>query len=152
MKIMKMVIQEFEKGNIILFYSCKYKRRLNFNKKPKYKRVDFNIMKYDCRTDKGKIGIIVYFEPRDKYPYSYDRVILDTEGYKRTTRNIIKCSPNIIDLIEVGDYVNGLKVDKKYKDRVVINTRDEIIVWFEYQIKTIVTKEQFESMEYKVGE
>lgn len=66
-------------------------------------------------------------------------------------KNVIS-SPDIIDLIEVGDYVNGLKVDKKYKDRVVINTRDEIIVWFEYQIKTIVTKEQFESMEYKVGE
>ena len=23
-----------------------------------------------CRTDKGKIGKIVHFEPRDKYPYS----------------------------------------------------------------------------------
>ena len=54
--------------------------------------------------------------------------------------------------MKVGDYVNGLKVDKKYEDRVVINTRDEIIVWFEYQIKSIVTKEQFESMECKVKE
>ena len=62
---------------------------------------------------------------------------------------IVKSSPNIIDLIEVGDYVNGLKVDKKYEDRVVINTRDDIIVWFEYQIKSIVTKQQFEAMEYK---
>ena len=53
MKIMKMVMQEFEDGNIILFYSCNYKRRLNFNKKPKYKRVDFNIMKY-YKLQKGE--------------------------------------------------------------------------------------------------
>lgn len=72
-------------------------------------------------------------------------------GCRFTDKDLPKSSPNIIDLIEVGDYVNGLKVEKKYEDRVVINTRDEIIVWFEYQIKSIVTKEQFKSMEYKVG-
>ena len=72
------------------------------------------------------------------------------ETFKLDTNDVIKSSPNIIDLIEKGDYVNGLKVNKKYEDRVVINTRDEIIVWFEYQIKSIVTKEQFKSMEYKI--
>lgn len=46
MKIMNMVKQEFEKGNIIVFYYCKYKRRLNFNKKPKYKSTYFNISNY----------------------------------------------------------------------------------------------------------
>lgn len=102
-----------------------------------------------CRTDKGKIGKIVHFEPRDKYPYSYDRVILDTEGHKRTTRNIIKCSSNIIDLIEVGDYVNGFYViNKPFNQRIHTEFDD----FFEEDIKSIVTKEQFESMEYKVKE
>ena len=118
-----------------------------------------------CRTDKGKIGKIVHFEPRDKYPYSYDRVILDTEGYKRTTRNIIKCSEEIIDLIEAGDYVNGYKVEKVEKvknkelgKKVVLDTN--FIIAYDYDtdyiynknIKSIVTKECFENMEYKVKE
>lgn len=106
-----------------------------------------------CRTDKGKIGKIVHFEPRDKYPYSYDRVILDTEGHKRTTRNIIKCSENIIDLIEVGDYVDRLRVVDKEDNYIVVETFDErIIITKEEDIKSIVTKEQFEQMAYKVGE
>ena len=105
-----------------------------------------------CRTDKGKIGKIVHFEPRDKYPYSYDRVILDTEGHKRTTRNIIKCSPNIIDLIEVGDYVNGEEIIQVINDGKMSRVKSIDGTYFENDIKSIVTKEQFESMEYKVKE
>ena len=75
----------------------------------------------------------------------------------------LKSSPNIIDLIEVGDYVNGMEVtridgtrwdendlhcycehngDENWK-QAMIPAKD---------IKSIVTKEQFESMEYKVKE
>ena len=71
---------------------------------------------------------------------------------------ILKHSKNIIDLIEVGDYVNGYKVI----DKDDINTgcmceiyllEDDGIygIWDE-NIKSIVTKEMFESVEYKVGE
>ena len=75
---------------------------------------------------------------------------------------ITKHSRDIIDLIEVGDYVNGKKVkqiamfegfpdypkliftDKKYLiPGETIENKD---------IKTIVTHEQFESIEYKVEE
>lgn len=65
---------------------------------------------------------------------------------------IIKSSPNIIDLIEVGDYVNGEFVEE-IKNNVIYNnyncfgapyTRIE-----EEDIRSIVTKEQFEAMEYK---
>lgn len=57
----------------------------------------------------------------------------------------IKSSPNIIDLIEVGDYVNGNKVTDI---NGIIYVKD---VGFleEIEIKSIVTKEQFEAMEYK---
>ena len=64
----------------------------------------------------------------------------------------IKHSKNIIDLIEVGDYVNGryVKEIKQYKDGKYILALIGIIG--EQDIKTIVTHEQFESIEYKVEE
>ena len=63
---------------------------------------------------------------------------------------IIKSSPNIIDLIEVGDYVNGVIVTQSYIDNIKHIAPE--IKENNYGIKSIVTKEQFESMEYKVGE
>ena len=62
---------------------------------------------------------------------------------------IIKASYNIIDLIEVGDYVNGYEVTSK--DQFLgFGNHD----WYmlDNEIKSIVTKEQFESMSYKVGD
>lgn len=68
-----------------------------------------------------------------------------------------KTSPNIIDLIEVGDYVNGVEVIDKYKfgeqqRLVMIQTMEygyenEML---EEHIKSIVTKEQFKAMEYEL--
>lgn len=67
---------------------------------------------------------------------------------------IINASHNIIDLIEVGDYVNGHEVKSKQSGvkRIDIG-EDENYVWlYENDIKSIVTKEQFENMEYRTGE
>ena len=71
---------------------------------------------------------------------------------------IIKSSPNIIDLIEVGDYVNGRYVDK-YQGKLgnfceLPNGKWEFIEISNehYLISSIVTREMFESMEYKVGD
>ena len=67
--------------------------------------------------------------------------------------NIIKSSTNIIDLIEVGDYVNGIKVNNV--DNSILIFYDSDGDWYitnSKDIKSIVTKEQFESMEYKIGE
>ena len=70
---------------------------------------------------------------------------------------IIKASHNIIDLIEVGDYVNGYPVYEiiDYPDNtraIVIADDNKSIIWEESSqyIKSIVTKEQFESMSYEV--
>ena len=65
--------------------------------------------------------------------------------------DIINASHNIIDLIEVGDYVNGWKVlywtdGTKIVDDGYATNLDKI------DIKSIVTKEQMEQMAYKVGE
>ena len=70
---------------------------------------------------------------------------------------IIKASHNIIDLIQVGDYVNGEKVGyiddcdgamkEYYYDYEDIEK--DCGHYFE-EIKSIVTKEQMESMKYEV--
>lgn len=79
--------------------------------------------------------------------------------YENEVYTIAKASHNIIDLIEVGDYVNGEKVG--YIDNCNGAMRE---YYYDYEdakidvghlfeeIETIVTKEQFESMSYKVGE
>lgn len=81
------------------------------------------------RTSKGKI-----------FKYGKGRAYLGKDN------RIVKHSFNIIDLIETGDYVNGYKVleieDSIYKNSKRILIQDDI--------KTIVTKEQFEAMEYEV--
>ena len=69
--------------------------------------------------------------------------------------NVIKSSPNIIDLIEVGDYVNGCKVDDIRPTHLYCNQDDEddfCEIIFQDNIKSIVTHEQFSQMEYKLGE
>lgn len=69
-----------------------------------------------------------------------------------TEKYIIKASYNIINLIEVGDYVNDLKVHgiTDYGLEVyMFGDAHEILE--ENEIKTIVTKEQFSQMEYKIG-
>lgn len=75
--------------------------------------------------------------------------------------NKIKHSLNIIDLIEEGDYVNGMKVFEVMKNPETDDIKEHLIVFvneiknelytiYGNEIKSIVTKEQFESMEYKL--
>jgi len=71
----------------------------------------------------------------------------------------LKASHNLIDLIEVGDYVNGYKItsiEEGNRRNKWVYAEDEdgyLIKSFPPKnIKSIVTKEQFSSMEYKVSE
>ena len=101
--------------------------------------------------------------------YNEDKIELDNvnafgiKGVCYMAENIIKSSPNIIDLIEVGDYVNGQLVKHIAYFEGVEEPVKKLIFADEYhliptevceqnEIKSIVTKEQFESMEYKIGE
>ncbi len=84
------------------------------------------------------------------------------ETFRLDTNDVIKSSPNIIDLIEVGDYVNGYLVkdiDYAFDDVVMNNKNARIVPYIDCNkdkyiddIKSIVTKEQFSQMEYKLGE
>ena len=78
-----------------------------------------------------------------------------------SSNEILKASHNIIDLIEEGDYVNGLQVieikQHLHNDIEIVLSNGEFKWSFsknesDYDIKSIVTKEQFESMSYKVKE
>lgn len=64
---------------------------------------------------------------------------------------LTKASYNIIDLIEVGDYVNGERV--AVIEEGIVKTGNEVCKTYIHNswIKSIVTKEQFSQMEYKVG-
>ena len=67
---------------------------------------------------------------------------------------IIKSSPNIIDLIEEGDYVNGeiarLKIYNSNEAVGLILGEYDTHINFVEDIKSIITREQFEAMKYIV--
>lgn len=113
------------------------------------------------RTETGQIGKITNFDG------SMARV--DTDKfitYKNFNSEITKASHNIIDLIQVGDYVNGEKVLEtnckwEYMDDDSDTGVNEVYdglelqkgrIYFEYEIETVITKEQMEQMAYKVEE
>lgn len=58
-------------------------------------------------------------------------------------------SDNLIDLIEEGDYVNGYRVTYVYPNLIKVDSTD---IWeiHPHDIKSIVTKEQFNSVKYEV--
>ena len=80
-----------------------------------------------------------------------------SNGTFANIENIKKFSYNIIDILEVGDYVNGSKVQEIGEGYVEIEeysglNNDMPFVVKTEDIKSIVTKKQFEQMAYKVGE
>ena len=109
------------------------------------------------RTKSGGIGKIIEIDNNA----SCSHIITDNEtfglGWDGEQVNwdfiteFVKSSPNIIDLIEVGDYVNGVKITKiKEGKPFVEDYNDPHFSYYFDDIYSIVTKEQFESMEYKV--
>lgn len=104
----------------------------------------------------GKNDDVRYYYPNAYISDTYLEINEDTEYLYE--EDILKASHNIIDLIEVGDYVNGSKVYYCYcadedSTGLFIDT-EKGRQWLDKpsQIKTVVTKEQFESMRYVVNE
>ena len=114
-------------------------------------------VKFKTLSNQVKVGQIQLI---DNSIYELDNNEVTADKY------IVKASYNIIDILECGDYVNGSKVI----DISIIGKDKEKWVWVEQmedtdnkygddyvgynneQIKSIVTKEQFEQMAYKVEE
>ena len=110
------------------------------------------------RFENGTITKINSFSEKDNPLFN---ILINAQYYNSS--DIKVSSPNIIDLIEVGDYVNGHKVfddmradtDDYGNDFIEIGIESDCMLNHyirEEDIKSIVTKEQLESMQYKVGE
>lgn len=98
------------------------------------------------RTKTGKIDKVINNNYYISEYIECEKGIVDKE-------NIVKHSFNIIDLIEVGDFVNGMKVDdiskiqrfnKPIQKCLWANINDGYDIINE-EIKTILTKEQMEA-------
>ena len=103
------------------------------------------------RTNDGYINKIIKVNQFNVLVYGRD---LFGEELDIPNNEITKVSYNIIDILEVGDYVNGspiclFKTDEK--DRIWIYTDSNYKYgYLENEIKSIVTKEQFESIKYSL--
>ena len=106
-----------------------------------------------------------YYEAKE-----IEREYIDNKLYRNYV--VVKASHNIIDLIQVGDYLNGFKVSKieRYDTKTIIKIGNSTFNVLEGEeiytpsydnnndyeklekLKSIVTKEQFENISYKVGE
>lgn len=120
-------------------------------------------MKLDLRENmyiRTKDGIIAKADYIDDNTIFFDKDLYRTYGdsidflEKDNLERIVKASYNIIDILEVGDYVNGspicsFKIDEK--DRIWIYTDSNYKCgYLENEIKSIVTHEQFENIKYEI--
>ena len=97
------------------------------------------------RTFNGLIGKVVQLTDSGNY------VIRIYNGAEYVVRAVIaKRSKNIIDLIEVGDYVNGERILDIAGDYIHTNETDHNKFYLEKHIKTILTKEQYIQNCYKI--
>ena len=94
------------------------------------------------RSNDGYIGKIINIREEDKRKcdtyYSCDNCM--ASGFYE---HIKKHSKNIIDLIEVGDYVNGERILDITGDYIHTNETDHSKFYLRKHIKTILTKEQY---------
>ncbi len=98
------------------------------------------------RTSKGKIDTAIK-QADDK---EIRELILKCKKSDYWREEIVKHSHNIIDLIEVGDYVNGRMVYEILKDKRIHIITGHLLN--NDDIKTILTKEQFAQNAYEVEE
>ena len=109
------------------------------------------------RTKDGKIDKVINSN-------FYMSIYVECEKGLYLIENIVKHSKQLIDLIEVGDYVNGLEVEQVLKVREFKGFRGSKKFAFTHikfslpggmiedkEIRTILTKEQYMANCYKVG-
>lgn len=119
------------------------------------------------RTKKGIAKIKKIFldgsEPYFEAKYETDtylEIYYDSEYVSEY--NVLKASYNIIDILEVGDYVNGHEIkdiDYAFDDIALNEKKPRIVPYIDNiknayidNIKSVITHEQMEQMAYKVEE
>ena len=107
------------------------------------------------RTNDGKFGLFNRYSSRKedsifKSPFNCFIKMQKRKTDLQCCREYIKShSKNIIDLIEVGDYVNGEKVYKITEALIYLRGKAPCHKSIS-DIKSIVTKEQFKQVQYEV--
>lgn len=112
------------------------------------------------RTYDGRIGKICEC-PESAKQYYNDYIWLENKsGFEIIEEdNVFKIGSELIDMVEPGDYVNGIWIDENkdtYLSTLDIDYEDSSIGHISYikiypnEIKTIMTGEVFESECYKV--
>lgn len=107
------------------------------------------------RTDDGIKQIVKINTGIDKTysgEFILDRKYKNSKSISR--KNIINASPNIINLVEENDYVNGHLVVGVRGDYIVteVATYDGTLIYYNNEIEDVATKEQFERIIYRVEE
>ena len=98
------------------------------------------------RTKKGKI--LKCFKSESMNLPIYYVIGSKTNSYIEY-QDVKKTSEDIIDILEVGDYVNGFPVIHKENDILKCGL---LVQFKENEIKSILTKEQMEQMGYRIGD
>lgn len=103
------------------------------------------------RTEHGnifKVSKTTDFGVNNVFPHDENGIMIVTQ--------ITKYSPNIIDLIEEGDYINGCEVTQVTSTQLIVRDENGLSMWkkkdVEKHIKHIVTHEQYNSIKYVIGE
>lgn len=115
------------------------------------------------RTIDGYIRKVIQVNKKGSYDglchgaFNLDKPYKYSQGV--SVKKIKSHSPNIIDLIEIGDYVNRYKVleIRRNDNRILIGVyKDTETVIYKTlaneNVKSIVTHEQFKAIKYKVEE
>ena len=105
------------------------------------------------RTKKGNIDKIACEFDKNNWrsKNTYGELIVRCLDNIYLLDDIVKHSKNIIDLIEVGDYVNGKRIHKINKgSNYCYLYYGNCKTFVDYQIKTILTKEMYELNCYTV--
>lgn len=114
--------------------------------------------RYNNFQNEIKIAKIIGIQKADEV-FQYDYINFDNDDGELET-NIIKASYNIIDLIKSKDIVLGkdgkiYQCWEIYKDYVFTYSKNkygQTITLVDYQIDRVLTREQFESISYRIEE
>ena len=130
-----------------------------------WKDIPEKVMEYQKGRKMEEIKVGEFIRTDDGRIYRLEDLEDELYSSDKFYNNIVKHSPILIDLIEEGDYVNGdivVPIDYNEDEQGnyfnvlgVMDIDDDYAYPIELSvinIRTIVTKEQFASMEYKVKE
>lgn len=110
--------------------------------------IDGYIRKVEQVNRKGSYDGLCHGAYNVDIPYKYSQGI--------SAKKIKSHSPNIIDLIEQGDYVNGDKVVDRDNNSILTLTDSGQTcyrsIFEDKDIKSIITKEQIKQIEYRIKE